>query len=42
MLHRRQNCRDWMGKLDLFVLFGLVLRMDWKFLLKANSGNLIG
>lgn len=30
-----------MGGWDLFVFFGLLLRMDWKFLLKTNAGNLI-
>lgn len=29
------------GGWDLFVFFGLLLRMDWKFLLKTNAGNLI-
>lgn len=29
------------GKLELLVFFGLLLRMDWKFLLKTSAGNLI-
>lgn len=29
------------GNGDLFVFFGLLSRMDWKFLFKTNAGNLI-